>query len=266
MSSITEGIVKAVFSGSGEPNTPKKENSTDAEYNEEEEKTEQPTPEQQTSEGLKPPGRTEVLHEVVAKANGEQPTEEQPTEEQPTEEQPTEEQPTEEQQTTSADSVDILDVANGTTNNEESSDKTENSDIEYENVPVAIREQEKAIVKLAAQIVANQEAEKNLAILSETLANMPPALFPKATEIVASTLIDAKDSNGNRIWDDKNEIIKMLKKLNNAKNKKQPSKTGRGGGKRGGKKAGKKPRENDYLDYMMTKRINPAILITPRMK
>ena len=250
--SIIGGIVKGLLGG--EPNTPEKKEKPAGTENETP-ITEQPTPEQQTSEGINPQMKKEVLNENVERAEifAQQPTEEQPTEEQTTDEQPT----------SSSENVDILAVANGTT------DTAKKVAIEYENVPVAIREQEKAIVKLAAQIVANQEVEKNLAILSETLANMPPALFPQATEIVASTLIDAKDGNGNRIWNDKNEIIEMLKKLKNAKSKKQSSKYnrgGRGGGKRGGKKVGEKPRENDYLDYMMTKRINPAILITPRMK
>ena len=263
--SIIGSIAKTFFSGSGERT--KKETTTDTEYDEEEEGKEQTqTPEQQITEGLKPIGRNEPLHEVVGKTEVEQPTEEQPTEEQPTEEQPTEEQPTEEQPTPLTTDIDVNDVSNGTDDGDETSDTTKKAVVEYENVPAPIREQEKAIVKLASQIVANQEAEKNLSILSETLANMPPALFPQATEIVASTLIDAKDGNGNRIWDDKKEIIEMLKKLKNAKSKKQSPKGGRAGGKRGGKNVSKKPHEKDYLDYMMTKRINPAILITPRMK
>ena len=248
--SIIGSIAKTFFSGSGERT--KKETTTDTEYDEEEEGKEQTqTPEQQITEGLKPIGRNEPLHEVVGKTEVEQPTEEQPTEEQPT---------------PLTTDIDVNDVSNGTDDGDETSDTTKKAVVEYENVPAPIREQEKAIVKLASQIVANQEAEKNLSILSETLANMPPALFPQATEIVASTLIDAKDGNGNRIWDDKKEIIEMLKKLKNAKSKKQSPKGGRAGGKRGGKNVSKKPHEKDYLDYMMTKRINPAILITPRMK
>lgn len=130
-------------------------------------------------------------------------------------------------------------------------------------MPPAVIEEEKAIQKAASKIVAKEEPEKNLALLSNTLANLPTSIMPYVADSVASTLLDAKDENGLPIFENKNEIIKLLKDLRNSKLRKG-SKSGK---KKVGKtKSSKGKHERDYMDYMLTKRINPAILITPRMK
>lgn len=130
-------------------------------------------------------------------------------------------------------------------------------------MPPAVIEEEKASQKLAAKIVAKEEPKKNLALLSNTLANLPTSIMPYVADSVASTLLDAKDENGLPIFESKNEIIKLLKDLRNSKLRKG-SKSGK---KKVGKtKSSKGKHERDYMDYMLTKRINPAILITPKMR
>ena len=130
-------------------------------------------------------------------------------------------------------------------------------------MPPAVIEEEKASQKLAAKVVAKEDPEKNLALLSNTLANLPTSIMPYVADSVASTLLDAKDENGLPIFESKNEIIKLLKDLRNSKLRKG-SKSGK---KKVGKtKSGKGKHERDYMDYMLTKHINPEILITPKMK
>jgi hypothetical protein len=135
--------------------------------------------------------------------------------------------------------------------------------VDAENLPVPMIESTKAIQKSASQIVANVEPEKNLALLKNTLSYLPMPLFPAVADSVANTLMDAKDENGLPIFESKKEIIKLLKDLRNSKLR-NTSKSGRSVRKKAGNK--KRNHERDYLDYMLTKRINPAVLITPRMK
>lgn len=135
--------------------------------------------------------------------------------------------------------------------------------VDDENLPVPMIEDTKAIQKSASQIVANVEPEKNLALLKNTLSYLPMPLFPAVADSVANTLMDAKDENGLPIFESKKEIIKLLKDLRNSKLR-NTSKSGRSVGKKAGNR--KRKHERDYLDYMLTKRINPAVLITPRMK
>lgn len=130
-------------------------------------------------------------------------------------------------------------------------------------MPPSVIEKEKALMKAADRIVAKEEPEKNLALIANTMAYLPTSIMPYVADSVASTLLDAKDENGLPIFESKNEIIKLLKDLRNSKLRKG-SKVGK---KKVGKtKSGKSKRERDYMDYMLTKRINPAILITPKMK
>ena len=150
----------------------------------------------------------------------------------------------------------------------------EESDEFEEEITPAVIEEEKASQKLAAKVVAKEEPEKNFALLSNTLANLPTSIMPYVADSVASTLLDAKDENGLPIFESKNEIIKLLKDLRNSKlrkvsklGKKKVGKTKSGKGKhatRSGRAS--EGSERDYMDYMLTKRINPAILITPKMK
>lgn len=135
--------------------------------------------------------------------------------------------------------------------------------VDAENLPIPMIEGTKAIQKSASQIVANVEPEKNLALLKNTLSYLPMPLFPAVADSVANTLMDAKDENGLPIFESKKEIIKLLKDLRNSKLR-NTSKSGRSVGKKAGNR--KRKHERDYLDYMLTKRINPAVLITPRMK
>ena len=153
---------------------------------------------------------------------------------------------------------------------EEVDEKVINDDVEIteqtpsiQDMPPAIQEEQRAIQRLASQVVANEEPEKNLALIKNTLSYLPMPLFPYVADSVANTLMDAKDENGKPIFESKNEIIKLLKDLRNSKLRKT-SKSGRSVGKKAGK--GKRKHERDYIDYMLTKRINPAVLITPRMK
>lgn len=132
-----------------------------------------------------------------------------------------------------------------------------------EALPAPIKEGTKALMKSADRIVAKEEPEKNLALIANTMAYLPSSIMPYVADSVASKLLDAKDENGKPIFESKNEIIKMLKDLRNSK----LSRVSKSGKKKVGKtKSGKGKRERDYLDYMLTKHINPAILITPRMK
>ena len=138
-----------------------------------------------------------------------------------------------------------------------------NAPVDDKQLPIPMIEGTKAIQKSASQIVANVEPEKNLALLKNTLSYLPMPLFPAVADSVANTLMDAKDENGLPIFESKKEIIKLLKDLRNSKLR-NTSKSIRSVGKKAGNK--KRKHERDYLDYMLTKRINPAVLITPRMK
>lgn len=142
-------------------------------------------------------------------------------------------------------------------------DAPANAPVDDEQLPIPMIEGTKAIQRSASQIVANVEPEKNLALLKNTLSYLPMPLFPAVADSVANTLMDAKDENGLPIFESKKEIIKLLKDLRNSKLR-NTSKSGRSVGKKAGNR--KRKHERDYLDYMLTKRINPAVLITPRMK
>lgn len=129
-----------------------------------------------------------------------------------------------------------------------------------ESLPALMESYKDTIDKSAALVVANKEPEKNLALLNNTLSYLPTSIFPYVADSVASTLLDAKDENGKPIFESKNEIVKLLRDFRNSKLRKS-SKSGKK------KKKQKKGRhERDYMDVMLAKRINPALLITPRMK
>lgn len=129
-----------------------------------------------------------------------------------------------------------------------------------EALPALMESYKDTIDKSAALVVANKEPEKNLAILNNTLSYLPTSIFPYVADSVASTLLDAKDENGKPIFESKNEIIKLLKDFRNSKLRKS-SKSGKKT-----KKQKKGRHERDYMDVMLSKRINPALLITPRMR
>lgn len=129
-----------------------------------------------------------------------------------------------------------------------------------ESLPALMESYKDTIDKSAALVVANKEPEKNLALLNNTLSYLPTSIFPYVADSVASTLMDAKDENGKPIFESKNEIIKLLKDFRNSKLRKSA---------KSGKKTKKQKKgrhERDYMDVMLAKRINPALLITPRMK
>lgn len=136
--------------------------------------------------------------------------------------------------------------------------KTENETPEA--LPALMKSYKGTIDKSAAQVVANIEPEKNLALLNNTLSYLPTSIFPYVADSVASTLLDAKDENGKPIFESKNEIVKLLKDFRNSKLRKS-SKSGKKT-----KKQKKGRHERDYMDVMLSKRINPALLITPRMR
>lgn len=129
-----------------------------------------------------------------------------------------------------------------------------------ESLPALMESYKDTIDKSAALVVANKEPEKNLALLNNTLSYLPTSIFPYVADSVASTLMDAKDENGKPIFESKNEIIKLLRDFRNSKLRKS-SKSGKKT-----KKQKKGRHERDYMDVMLSKRINPALLITPRMK